>query len=184
MSVNIYNADTDSLKKVATNLYSDDKVSEVENKVDSVSNEVDSLSNDIDQIKEDIPFKLGIDANGNYGYYKAGADTVTPFKKGFQNGITIGSGSQTVGFTAVVGHYYLISCAGNQGNTSVGNAISGATIISQSNGVYSKAESGRYSILRTVLVKATSTTVQYSVRSSVSDYPADCCITYIDVTNI
>lgn len=29
-----------------------------------------------------MPFKLGIDENGNYGYYKVGADTVTPFKSG------------------------------------------------------------------------------------------------------
>lgn len=28
-----------------------------------------------------LPFSFGIDSNGNYGYYKAGADTVTPFKK-------------------------------------------------------------------------------------------------------
>ena len=27
-----------------------------------------------------MPFELGIDANGNYGYKKVGADTVTPFK--------------------------------------------------------------------------------------------------------
>ncbi len=29
---------------------------------------------------DDIPFKFGIDSNGNYGYIKVGADTVTPFK--------------------------------------------------------------------------------------------------------
>lgn len=29
-----------------------------------------------------VPFKFGIDANGNYGYIKDGADTVTPFKIG------------------------------------------------------------------------------------------------------
>ena len=29
-----------------------------------------------------LPFALGIDADGNYGYYKVGADTVTPFKTG------------------------------------------------------------------------------------------------------
>lgn len=28
-----------------------------------------------------LPFSFGIDADGNYGYYKDGADTVTPFKK-------------------------------------------------------------------------------------------------------
>lgn len=29
----------------------------------------------------DLPFSFGIDSNGNYGYIKAGADTVTPFLK-------------------------------------------------------------------------------------------------------
>lgn len=31
-------------------------------------------------LKEKIPFEFGIDENGNYGYIKVGADTVTPFK--------------------------------------------------------------------------------------------------------
>ena len=26
-----------------------------------------------------MPFKFGVDSSGNYGYIKAGADTVTPF---------------------------------------------------------------------------------------------------------
>lgn len=30
-----------------------------------------------------LPFGFGIDDNGNYGYIKAGADTVTPFKSGY-----------------------------------------------------------------------------------------------------
>ena len=33
-----------------------------------------------DFILEDVPFKFGIDGQGNYGYIKDGADTVTPFK--------------------------------------------------------------------------------------------------------
>lgn len=33
-----------------------------------------------DVVSDIVPFKFGIDENGNYGYYKAGADTVTPFK--------------------------------------------------------------------------------------------------------
>lgn len=33
-------------------------------------------------IADKLPFKFGIDENGNYGYIKAGADTVTPFKSG------------------------------------------------------------------------------------------------------
>ena len=30
---------------------------------------------------DDVPFRFGIDASGNYGYKKAGADTVTPFRE-------------------------------------------------------------------------------------------------------
>lgn len=33
-----------------------------------------------DAIVDAAPFKFGIDDKGNYGYYKAGADTVTPFR--------------------------------------------------------------------------------------------------------
>ena len=29
-----------------------------------------------------MPFKFGVDSSGNYGYYKAGADSVTPFRTG------------------------------------------------------------------------------------------------------
>lgn len=35
-----------------------------------------------DEKGEELPFKLGIDEEGNYGYYKVGADTLTPFKSG------------------------------------------------------------------------------------------------------
>lgn len=33
-------------------------------------------------IVEDLPFRFGIDESGNYGYYKVGADTLTPFSSG------------------------------------------------------------------------------------------------------
>lgn len=36
----------------------------------------------------DMPFKLGIDENGNYGYYKAGEDTLTPFSSGTGGGVS------------------------------------------------------------------------------------------------
>ena len=39
------------------------------------------------KINTDYPFKFGVDDNGNYGYYKAGADTVTPFKSAKASGI-------------------------------------------------------------------------------------------------
>lgn len=35
-----------------------------------------------DSTGETVKFQFGIDADGNYGYKKAGADTVTPFKSG------------------------------------------------------------------------------------------------------
>lgn len=50
-----------------------------------------------DSLVDKVPFKLGIDENGNYGYYKAGADTVTPFKSGEMvviHGKTAPSGTQ------------------------------------------------------------------------------------------
>lgn len=31
---------------------------------------------------DDVPFRFAVDSNGNYGYIKDGADTVTPFKTG------------------------------------------------------------------------------------------------------
>ena len=34
------------------------------------------------KIETNYPFRFGIDADGNYGYYKDGADSVTPFKSG------------------------------------------------------------------------------------------------------
>jgi len=43
---------------------------------------IETLEDDVDTIEENVPFKFGIDENGNYGYYKEGADSVTPFKTG------------------------------------------------------------------------------------------------------
>lgn len=42
-----------------------------------------------DKINTDYPFKFGVDDNGNYGYYKAGADTVTPFKTSDGGSVTL-----------------------------------------------------------------------------------------------
>jgi hypothetical protein len=47
-----------------------------------------------------IPFRFGIDSNGNYGYKKDGADTVTPFRGSFSEKLLseawLGTGSNTV----------------------------------------------------------------------------------------
>lgn len=39
-----------------------------------------NLGNEIKNLKNGTPFKFGIDNNGDYGYYKEGEDTITPFK--------------------------------------------------------------------------------------------------------
>ncbi|HBV82340.1 MAG TPA: hypothetical protein DEB74_06010 [Lachnospiraceae bacterium] len=77
------------------------------NEVDALDARTESVENDVAEIlakrylqASDVwegtnNFKFGVDADGNYGYYKAGADTVTPFKTGggdiyiSQNRITI-----------------------------------------------------------------------------------------------
>lgn len=57
--------------------------------IDGITSDVNGTSDNIaasikvvNGIDNKVPFKFGVDADGNYGYYKAGADTVTPFKTG------------------------------------------------------------------------------------------------------
>ncbi len=39
-----------------------------------------SLQQRVSTLEDNVPFAFGVDEDGNYGYVKAGADTVTPFK--------------------------------------------------------------------------------------------------------
>lgn len=57
----------------------DSYMNQILNKIDKVETDVYELNSNIEK---KIPFKLGIDTNGNYGYIKDGADTVIPFKTG------------------------------------------------------------------------------------------------------
>lgn len=41
-----------------------------------------NLQLQIDGVEEKVPFSLAIDEDGNYGYVKVGADSVTPFSRG------------------------------------------------------------------------------------------------------
>ena len=54
--------------------------------MDTVVNGVESTQNNITEVRNELKTSLGgmtfgVDAAGRYGYIKAGADTVTPFKK-------------------------------------------------------------------------------------------------------
>lgn len=44
-------------------------------------NKLKNLEDKIDNKEIKLPFELGIDENGNYGYIKEGADSVTPFNQ-------------------------------------------------------------------------------------------------------
>lgn len=68
---------------------SDINISTLNNSLTSISNNINILSNHVNSLETKtanisnevtIPFSLGIDSDGNYGYIKAGADTVTPFR--------------------------------------------------------------------------------------------------------
>lgn len=85
----------------------------------------------------DIAFQFGVDSDGNYGYIKAGADTVTPFKSGseFPNTVTFnltspqaqGSGGITVTqplnlSIPTLGYSKAdITVGGNTGNATISN---------------------------------------------------------------
>ena len=48
----------------------------------NVQGAIEKTNDAINELNSNLPFKLGIDENGNYGYIKDGADSVIPFKKG------------------------------------------------------------------------------------------------------
>lgn len=55
---------------------------------------VDSLI--VKEIINMLPFGFGVDEDGNYGYYKDGADTVTPFKSGKDESVEVVDGFELV----------------------------------------------------------------------------------------
>ena len=52
-----------------------------------VLTELAAQNKNFGELTGNLPFAFGIDKNGNYGYIKAGADTVTPFKTGDVNAV-------------------------------------------------------------------------------------------------
>lgn len=44
------------------------------------ASDINATNTEVNRLTESLNgFRFGVDSNGNYGYYKAGADTVTPF---------------------------------------------------------------------------------------------------------
>ena len=62
--------------------------------------------------KADVPFSFGIDASGNYGYKKVGADTVIPFKSqsdidnAYKTGYNKGKVAAKIKFASIFGKPY------------------------------------------------------------------------------
>lgn len=61
---------------------------------------------------KELPFRLAIDNDGNYGYIKAGADTVTPFKTGGDLPFYYWGAYQKNGSTGVVTSEYICETSG------------------------------------------------------------------------
>lgn len=77
------------VSKTLTGVVGDDDISEIGE--GTLTSAVNSLQSDFGGMK------FGVDANGNYGYYKAGADTVTPFKSGFTiSSLNVGGKTSTL----------------------------------------------------------------------------------------
>lgn len=64
---------------------------------------IDVINENNTKIDSALPFKFGVDADGNYGYYKDGADTVTPFKSGGSSGINYSTEEQDTGLKWIDG---------------------------------------------------------------------------------
>lgn len=66
-------------------LFSDSNVNQFVNSKVGNSTIPSELGQTITGALTNIPFRFGIDSNGDYGYYKVGADSVSPFKSGLTN---------------------------------------------------------------------------------------------------
>ena len=106
------------LYKLATKVTTLNNVTEdISNKLYNLDTKVTILNDvteeQIDDINNKVPFSFGVDSDGNYGYKKAGADTVTPFK-------TVGTRSSSI---IANGTYTAISDINKDGYSSVTVAV-------------------------------------------------------------
>ena len=111
--------------------------------------------------KEDVPFKFGIDENGNYGYIKDGADTVIPFKRDMKN-LKIQFNASSIS-NLTIGNTYFIAMGNFQSTKNTGTVSAGAEVLYQSEWVNSgSAYNNYYYIGRFYIVKATASTITFA----------------------
>lgn len=114
------------------------------------------INSDLADVNQNLPFAFGIDANGNYGYYKAGADTVTPFNVIKESNLVFIQVNNSTWATSTstdklqVGKYYLVKtrfgrAGGDYGNPtadSVYAMFTGAIVISHNTASIANAFDG------------------------------------------
>ena len=120
------------------------------------------------EINNKIPFKFGIDENGNYGYIKDGADSVTPFKKLNIKLVASNTAADDPTYSnAEIGKTYMISyyssySSGNGKFTS----ITGCEVIDSLQLLSTYQYGSCYQHLNVAIVKATSSTINADVSSN------------------
>lgn len=82
-TTNMLTIDITAAEEGTANLINADTLCGLQPSALSVSNASTVGGKNVDYFAkaESVPFNFGVDNNGNYGYIKAGADSVTPFRK-------------------------------------------------------------------------------------------------------
>ena len=93
--------------------YTAEDVNSLKQRIVELETENEKLNN---SLSTKIPFSFGIDSDGNYGYIKAGADAVTPFKNGIK-----GFGVFHLETENKRGDYYYTSFDSNLSSSASGN---------------------------------------------------------------
>lgn len=114
------------------------------------------LSTAVNIVGKKVPFSFAIDANGNYGYIKDGADTVTPFNKydfSLANSeVTKGDAAKTYTFTVPEEGKYLVkmfntSCEGYNSTFTLSTTNGTNTIFANDDVISSSTSKSRTRIL-------------------------------------
>ena len=130
---------------------------------------INKVEKQIEKIDSNLPsFQFGIDENGNYGYIKEGADTVTPFNKLNIKCVASNTAADDPAYNnAQIGKTYIISyySSYNSGNGKF-TSITGGEVIDSLQLISTYQYGSCYQHLNVAIVKATSNTITTGVSSN------------------
>lgn len=114
----------------------------------------------------DVKFQFGVDSNGNYGYIKAGADTVTPFKSGSFTIPTLRTSCAGDNATSNVsrGQVYISNASSNYSTITINSLSLDST--AQGNGTTPLLQIGTPSTTIRTFSSAFSSPVSFSIAAS------------------